>query len=193
MIERFFDDSLIPNQIILVHRPNAGNGLWLCILIPLAYMSNTWKHKSFVQFQGKVSTIIAFGLFLQTLVVLSQIRSNKSKSSSSKISLALPAAFTSFLIWICLNQGALFSLCCGTSTTLFYGWLYVYLLKVLPRSFTLGEASVVTQGFVLFLLNIGVRLIGFSNFVPKHGIDDISLILQVKTFLHTTLVGKNDF
>lgn len=68
-------------------------------------MTNTWKHKPLVQFQGKVSTIIAFGLFLQTLVVLSQIRTKKSKGSLSKILVSLPAIFTSFLIWICLNQG----------------------------------------------------------------------------------------
>lgn len=198
-------------------RPNASNGLWLCTLLPLSYMTNTWKHKTFVQFQGKVSTIIAFGLFLQTLVVLSQLRTNS--ASKSKFLLSLPAAFTSFLIWICLNQGlyaltsttppsplyqlsirsthflfvaAVFSLFCGTSALLFYGWLYVYLLRVLPQSFTFGEASVVAQGFVLFLLNVGLRLFDFATYNTKHDIDDITFILQVWRAEDTLVVARKN-
>lgn len=162
-------------------------------------MSNNWKHKSFVQFQGKVSTIVAFGLFLQTLLVLSQLRTNQPKRSSSKLVWSLPAAFTSFLIWICLNQGnfigcltqqlwktlshvptaAVFSIICGTSTLLLYSWLYAHMLKVLPQSFTFGEASVVGQGFVIFLLNAGLRLAGRSTYIAEHDIDDTTLMLQV--------------
>ncbi|XP_037050266.1 dolichol kinase [Bradysia coprophila] len=174
-------------------RPNASNGLWLCTLIPLSYMANTWKHKSYVQFQGKVSTIVAFGLFLQTLVVLSQLRTNKPIGSSRKLLSSLPAAFTSFLIWICLNQAAVFSIVCGTSALLLYGSLYVHMLKVLPQSFTFGEASVVGQGFVLFLLNVGLRLSGHSTYSAKHDIDDVTLILQIGLVGVTFIVAATHF
>lgn len=119
------NDELLLNKILC--RPNASNGLWLCTLLPLSYISNTWKHKAFVQFQGKVSTIVAFGLFLQTLVVLSQLRTNKSKGSTSKILVSLPAAFTSFLIWICLNQGiklCRFQLCLTSTSTIYLFFCY---------------------------------------------------------------------
>lgn len=156
-------------------------------------MSNTWKHKSFVQFQGKVSTIVAFGLFLQTLVLLSQLRTNKPKGSSNKLLYSLPAAFTSFLIWICLNQAAVFSIISGSSALLIYGWLYAHMLKALPQSFTFGEASVVGQGFVLFLLNAALRLSGHSTYNAEHDIDDTTLILQIGLVGVTCIVAATHF
>ncbi|KAJ6634691.1 Dolichol kinase, partial [Pseudolycoriella hygida] len=173
--------------------PNSSNGLWLSTLLPLAYITNTWKHKSFVQFQGNVSTIVVFGLFLQTLAVFSEKRTNKSKRSKSKILLSLPAAFTSFLIWICLNQGIIFSISCGTSTLLLYGWFYVYILEKLPHCFTFGEASIVAQGFVIFLLNAVLRLIEFTTYNAEHDIDEISLILQVGLIGVTIIVTVTHF
>lgn len=74
---------------------------------------------------------------------------------------------------------AVFSLICGTSALMFYGWLYVYILKALPQSFTFGEAAVVAQGFVLFLLNAGLRLFAFASYNDEHAIDEVTLILQV--------------
>lgn len=74
---------------------------------------------------------------------------------------------------------AVFSLVCGTSALLFYGWFYVYMLKTLPHCFTFGEASIVAQGFVLFLLNAGLRVFEFATYNEEHDIDDVSLILQV--------------
>lgn len=75
---------------------------------------------------------------------------------------------------------AMFSLICGTSALLFYGWLYVYTLKILPQCFTFGEASIVVQGFILFLVNAALRFFAFSTYNEDHNIDDISLILQVR-------------
>lgn len=78
-------------------------------------------------------------------------------------------------------QETVFSVCCGTSALLLYSWLYVYILKNLPQSFTFGEASVVSQGFVLFLLNVGLRFFEFSTYNADQEMVDMSLILQVSS------------
>lgn len=77
-----------------------------------------------------------------------------------------------------------FSVICGTSALLFYGWLYLHILKNLPLSFTFGEASVVAQGFVLFLLNAGLRLFQFATYSDELDIEEVSLTLQVSFLIH---------
>lgn len=69
-------------------------------------MTNVWKHKPAVEFQYKISTIIAFGLFLQSLFIFYRLASTKKFKASIRFLISvLPSAVTSFFIWICLKQG----------------------------------------------------------------------------------------
>jgi dolichol kinase len=105
-----------------------------------------------------MSTIISFGLLLQSIcqfVLLAQAEYKKTLAVSFKL---LNASITSFLIWICLNQGIIFSTVSGVFVILLYSWLLFFSMQKLPRGFTLGEASIVCQGIVLFLFSCYIHL-----------------------------------
>lgn len=48
---------------------------------------------------------------------------------------------------------------CGIISTVSYHALFLFILRRMPKCFTYGEASVVVQGFVIFLANLYFKLI----------------------------------
>lgn len=63
---------------------------------------------------------------------------------------------------------------------LLYHFSFSYILKQLPYSFTLGEASIIAQGFVLFVCNAYFRFVDYANHLPKGNMAQMTTILQVK-------------
>lgn len=128
------------------------------LLLPLCYMISTAKLGKQVGFDYKITTIISFGLLVQTVAIYCKLSTEKSSFLLNAFTKLLPGAFTSFLVWICLKQTEVFSMICGFGATLLYDFLYFYVLKCLPKSFTLGEGAVVMQGVTLFLFNAFLQL-----------------------------------
>ena len=124
----------------------------------LSYMVNTWNSGRHPSFDYKLTTIITFGLFLQTLQIFLWL-AGKIENTKIEFSLKLiPGALTSFLIWICLKQHTIFCILAAFVSLINYEILYFYILKRLPRCFTLGEACIVVQGFIIFSLNAFLQL-----------------------------------
>lgn len=162
-------------------RPSAGNGLWLAYLLPLTYMINTAKLNKQVDFDFKITTIISFGLMLQSTEIYCKLACERNSKILNALTKLLPGAFTSFLVWICLLQEVPFSMICGFGSCLLYDLLYVYLMKALPRSFTLGEAAVVTQGIVIFLFNAFLQLPSYwiGEEILEKEMDKMKPVLQI--------------
>lgn len=55
--------------------------------------------------------------------------------------------------------GVVFSLFIGCFTVATYHALFIFILRNMPKSFTYGEASIVIQGLVIFLINFYLKLI----------------------------------
>lgn len=149
-------------------------------LIPSAYLINVWKHDRALTFEYKFSSIIVFGLFLQTLEIWTQSK----KLIGRRIVIILfvkliPAAVIAFLLRICLHQSIGFCTVSSLSSTIVYNGLFFYVLKRLPKSFTYGEASIILQGFTLFLLNAFIRFIEINDYKPITNMERMSTILQV--------------
>lgn len=169
-----------------IFRPNAGNGLWLCILIPLSYMINTFNKGNVVHFDYKLTTILAFGLFLQTVEIYLKLATDTRNVSLNILFKLIPGLFTSFLVWICLRQAIVFSLLCGLSVLMLYNSLYFIVIRKLPKSFSLGEAAIVIQGTTLFLFNCFLQLPIYSQSPPTTNMSKIHTILQVIKKLNKT-------
>lgn len=65
-----------------------------------------------------------------------------------------------------------------------YDILYCYILKCLPKSFTFGEAAIITQGIIIFVCSVIVK---FSKEFPMNSystthLQQIETILQVKYY-----------
>lgn len=55
--------------------------------------------------------------------------------------------------------GVIFSATCGIISTMSYYALFLFVLRRMPKCFSYGEASVVVQGFVIFLANLYFKLV----------------------------------
>lgn len=70
-------------------------------------MVNLWRHKNGLEFQYKLSAIVAFGLAIQSLVVFWRLTLAVGLriNVSGALTRTFPVVTTSFLVWICLKQG----------------------------------------------------------------------------------------
>ncbi|XP_031626122.1 dolichol kinase [Contarinia nasturtii] len=142
-------------------RPLASNGWWLSYLLSAAYLVNRWKYERSATFEYKFSTVIAFGMALQSMVFhfASQFR--------SKIFLwilrIVPCAAVSLLLIFFLYQDVVFSLFSGFTIVITYQALFSFILRRMPRSFTYGELTIVTQGFMIFLMNLYFKLLTIAE------------------------------
>ncbi|CAD7087707.1 unnamed protein product [Hermetia illucens] len=158
-------------------RVNASSGYWLCILLPFAFIINNIRYpKSSSAFDYKMTTIVSFGLCLQSIYIFTCILESRSKLLRICL-ISIPGICTSLFIQIILNQTTAVSVIWGLTTTLTYNYVYFKLLKTLPRSFTYGEASVAAQGLILFLMNGFLRIPHFVNNPPMTYMGQMNAIM----------------
>ncbi|XP_055638016.1 dolichol kinase [Toxorhynchites rutilus septentrionalis] len=160
----------------IVPRTPANDGLWLSVLLTVCYAMNIWTLDE-VQISSSYrhSAIVCFGLFLHSVYTFVTHR-----STQKSICTALNIGLISFLLDICLGDNIYLSIACGFSTIILYNYVYFCVLREMPQCFTLGEAAIVCQGFVIFLYQ------AFLN-VPRIFIDEritsetrlINIVLQI--------------
>lgn len=68
----------------------------------------------------------------------------------------------------------------GLATKFIFNGLFFYGLLSMPRSFTFGEASIVSQGMTMFVLNVFLRVTKIVDHNPVTNVEKMSTILQVK-------------
>lgn len=142
---------------------------------------NVWKHERALTFEYKLSAIVVFGLFLQTLEIWAQSKKLIGRKMAFILFVKLiPAAITGSLLHVCLHQSIGFCAVSSLSSTIVYNGLFFYVLKRLPRSFTYGEVSIILQGFTLFLLNAFIRFIEINDCKLATSMERMSTILQVR-------------
>lgn len=187
-----------------IHRPLTSSGWWLCCLLPAAYLVNCWQHQRALSFDYKLSAIVAFGLFLQSLVQIGRLNTTNGRFLILR---AVPSTVTATMIFVCLHQSNstrftnifiarhwqwmiasadfIVSAIIGLTTKFTFNWLFFYVLLHMPRSFTFGEASIVVQGVTIFILNVFLKLSTITEHNPVTDIEKMSTILQVKLLMRT--------
>lgn len=86
-----------------INRPSAGSGWWLSYLLVVAYLVNCWKLERSASFEYTFSTIITFGLLLQTEYIHFGTKINN--QIMRWILYLVPAFVTSSLLFWILKQG----------------------------------------------------------------------------------------
>lgn len=130
----------------------------------------------------KRTTILCFGMCLHTLCMFILFYTKRFLRFGTKaLSTTIITGFTSFFFWIILSDNIVFSIFSGLFSGALYGQVYNYILKNIPNSFTMGEASVVCQGFVAFLYNAFFQIPNsFNSEELKYSANvQMQLILQV--------------
>lgn len=167
----------IRSNFIKIHFRPASHGLWLSSLLPLAFLATIFRSKGVVKFDYELSAILLIGLFLQTLEAIFRIIQDSMTISYTIAIQLMPGLVTSTMIYAVLQQNVAFSIITGIFITQLYRFTYLQVLSSLPRSFTLGEASIVSQAIVIFLYNCFLRLPFIEESTTQ--MEDLNIVLQI--------------
>lgn len=164
--------------MVLFFSPDASNGLWLSSLLFFAYLRTILRNPETILLDYEITTVISLGLFLQTLEIALFLSFDGFNTLEKVLGKLVPGTMSFMLLRIILEQDLVFSIITGFCVPLLYNVLYIYILKAMPRSFTLGEGSIVVQAFVIFLYNCFLKLPFLDEFF-KSEFADITFILHL--------------
>ncbi|XP_062129082.1 dolichol kinase [Drosophila sulfurigaster albostrigata] len=143
----------------LLPRPFASNGGWLSLLLPLAlavsylHSHTTTPACSSSDAVHRYLIVIALGTCLRTLCFLLS-----SGWALNWLFNLLPAFVTSACLALQPETTWITSLIGGFLITTLYQHVYISVMRALPKTFSFGEAAILVQGLVLFLLNATSRI-----------------------------------
>uniref|UniRef100_A0A1L8DYD5 dolichol kinase n=2 Tax=Nyssomyia neivai TaxID=330878 RepID=A0A1L8DYD5_9DIPT len=160
-------------------RPNASDGFWLCVLLPLSLVPNSWMFQKSSTLLYKICGIISLGLFLQSMEILLKFSCRSVNSFINAVTKIIPGICASLLIWYFLQIDLIISFAYGVLCCLLFNFIFLFLLRHLPRSFTLGEATIVSQGLVVFLFGGSFEVFLALNVPPEVEIDQMTAIICV--------------
>lgn len=156
---------------------NSSHGLWLSSLLFLAYLQTILRNPKTIQLNYEITTVILFGLMLQSFEIFTRFMGDKQPVYVRVILKITPSCLTAILINQILDQDVMFSLITTISSMLVYHLTLIYILKTMTRSFTFGEATIVVQGFTVFLYNCFLSLPNINR--ASTLIDQLDIILQL--------------
>lgn len=182
----------------LFFRPGASPGYWLCALLPIALILsyyNEYAHNDQVKdsrfyLLGLVTSAVALAMFLHSSVLFISIRLNLNfflQCITSCVSCALITNGFHFLA----AQSWAFSFICGFYSTILYTSIYFTVMRRLPRSFTPGEGSIVTQGILIFLLTAILHIYNADNVTLNSTSKEIELLSLKPIMMVSIKLGKN--
>lgn len=167
--------------MINITRPNASPGYWLCLLLPLAFASNL-VHENKCNGQDStqpILTIAVIGMSIETLCFFLYILCKTSLLLKLFIAF-VPGFITTLLYKVLLQQSWSYGLFCGFIITFVYQNSYIRVLRGFPGCFSFGEASVLIQGLMLFLLNVILKFFSLlSKTVNRNTFEDLNMIMMV--------------
>ncbi|KAL3276653.1 hypothetical protein HHI36_012023 [Cryptolaemus montrouzieri] len=128
-------------------RPNASSGLWLMFLLPTCLIISAFKYWVVLTNTYKLLLIFSIGLIFCSISIIRAL-AREEYVNVHELWFFFPI---SLLFYTFLNSGILFSIYSGVFCTLLYCQAYIVLLRTFPKSFTLGEAGLTAQAFIILL------------------------------------------
>jgi dolichol kinase len=110
------------------------------------------------RFNYELYTILLSGMCLQTMEIVFNIIKDEMKNWLKILLRLIPGIVTSAMIFIILQQQVIFSIVTGILVMQLYRFTYLKLLKSMPFSFTLGEASIAAQSLITFIYSCWLEL-----------------------------------
>lgn len=169
----------------LLPRPLASNGGFLCLLLPIA-LAISYLHTHTTTPACNTSDavhrfliVIAIGTCLRTLCFTLNSCVKTGTLIKSVINF-IPGTVTSLCFALQPETSWISSVAAGFLTTTLYQHVYISVLRGFPKSFTFGEAAILVQGLVLFLLNATSRIYALFALqaVPVTEFGQLNAIMQ---------------
>ncbi|CAG9117048.1 unnamed protein product [Plutella xylostella] len=161
-------------------RPSSSNGVWCCALLPvILVLFNTLYH---VPIAYSLTAYISLGLLFNSalFMLFLSISCRVIKENIYGGSLAC-GILSSLLVYTLLDQNLFISMAITLPPIMALYYLIRFVLKNFPSTFTLGEALIVIQGFILFVsLSIG-KLVLTDKVNPDIDIVDTTIYIGLTT------------
>ncbi|XP_037952543.1 dolichol kinase [Teleopsis dalmanni] len=141
------------NNSLIPYRSNASPGYWLCILLPMAFATRYMRATSCApSLTYDMLSIAAAGMGIESICFFMYMFLNIGLLPKLLISF-IPGILTSCLYKVVLAQGWPFGVFWGFGVTFCYQNVYIHIMRGFPRCFSFGEATIIVQGLMLFILN----------------------------------------
>ncbi|XP_065226180.1 dolichol kinase-like [Planococcus citri] len=164
-----------------LHLRNAGNGLWVCVLVPLALLSGIGHFAEWSELYTTVS-LISIGLLVSSCCSILHRDSRSSDSGNVpfiQIGYILSSTVVSLLLIFVINRGVIYSLSIALATSFAYHPIHQTLIKCCPNSFTWGEASLIAQSLILYLSSFVVKIfLSLQRTTSKSCGDSATVVVQ---------------
>ncbi|XP_033226124.1 dolichol kinase [Belonocnema kinseyi] len=161
------------------HRTKSSPGLWIGPLMGLSaaatFLYEDHSYSEICLLEG----LTGIGLIISCACLYIFLSTDKVVVKDFQAVYFLPAIITSTLYLFLANKGLLVSVAWGSSVGSLSTWGVVQAMSYFPGCFTLGEATAVTHGIVLFLLSIATNIPLRYHLPPIHNHDIATVILQV--------------
>lgn len=135
----------------------AGSGLWLILLLPSALLSGIRKGN--VSQAYHVVSVVSMGLAVNAIcgILSTGVFLTDRTIPFIQIGYLLSSTVVSLLLVFLTEWSTIFSLFCAIFTSISYHTILETILRLCPRSFTFGEATVVTQSLILYLTSFATN------------------------------------
>ncbi|CAH1637415.1 unnamed protein product [Spodoptera littoralis] len=155
----------------IVTRPSSTNGLWSCILLPAVLVSYSILYNQNVSELYIFLAYISIGLASYSFLFIIFISVSCSVLKENIYGGCTASTLvSSLLLYAVQGQDLMFSLVWSTAAVMSYSALMKIALIVYPKTFTIGEAMIVTQSIVLF----SITTIG-KHFYNMGAEDDVEM------------------
>ncbi|KAJ0175232.1 hypothetical protein K1T71_009373 [Dendrolimus kikuchii] len=161
------------NEAGIETRPAKTNGLWCCALLPAILLMNIFQynvspvHKLIIYVSvGQFFYCLLFILFMSVSCLILQEQIYGGCIASSLCS--------ALLVYLFISQDLTLSLISTVPSICLFSLLLRYSLTKFPKTFTIGEAMIVTQSIVLFGLATIVQVIAHD---PRDEINFVNAIV----------------
>ncbi|XP_072162613.1 dolichol kinase isoform X2 [Bemisia tabaci] len=153
---------------------NVSNGLWLTVLLPSCVITSSFKYSPTSEIY-KTSSIITIGLLINALFGLF----HREEKPFRQIGLIVSSLVLSLIFTLYADHGILLNLIFSILTSVSYHPILLQLIIYCPSSFTYGEASIVAQACLLFLVSSFINISSAVIYPCKTCFEIATLILQV--------------
>lgn len=161
------------------HRTKDSPGLWIgplmgfCATSTLLYEDHSYSEICLLE------GLTGIGLIMSCFILYILLSTNNVVVKDFQVVYFLPCIVTSTLYLLVANKGLLVSVAWGSSVGSLSTWGVVQVMSQFPSCFTVGEATAVTHGLVLFLLSAATNIPLRYHLPPIHNNDIATVILQV--------------
>ncbi|CAL7944291.1 unnamed protein product [Xylocopa violacea] len=161
------------------HRKKANSGLWLGTLIGLSAILTILQEDSSYSEICLIVSLTGVGLVISCLCLYLRLAFEKIAIRDFQAIYFFPSIVTSLLFLLVANKGLLVSMIWGLSVGTLGTWGILQLMSTFPFCFTIGEATAVMHGCILFLMSVVTNLPLRYHLPPIHDNDIATVLLQV--------------